>query len=136
MLQRQVAGCGLMLVTHPTQANVHTTGIIPHPTTGIIPLEVVEPMPPLLRALCRRLTRWGAPPAAREPNSAIVNIYEAVSEWAGVGGWMGGAFRYGLRVLASYVVSRGLAIFPSASPPPLDTRSSARWLHTLSQALN
>jgi len=36
-------------------------------------------MPPLLRALCRRLTRWGILPAAREPNSAIINIYEAVS---------------------------------------------------------
>lgn len=46
---------------------------------GIIPEEVVEPMPPLLRALCRRLTRWGILPAACEPNSAIINIYEAVS---------------------------------------------------------
>jgi alkylated DNA repair protein alkB family protein 5 len=44
---------------------------------GIIPEEVVEPLPPLLRALCRRLTRWGILPAAREPNSAIINIYEA-----------------------------------------------------------
>ncbi len=40
-------------------------------------------MPPLLRALCRRLTRWGILPAAREPNSAIINIYEAVS-WQGI----------------------------------------------------
>lgn len=47
---------------------------------GIIPEEVVEPMPPLLRALCRRLTRWGILPAAREPNSAIINIYEAVRD--------------------------------------------------------
>ncbi|PSC76333.1 RNA demethylase ALKBH5 [Micractinium conductrix] len=44
---------------------------------GIIPDEVVEPMPLLLRALCRRLTRWGLLPAAKEPNSAIINIYEA-----------------------------------------------------------
>jgi hypothetical protein len=35
-------------------------------------------MPPLLRALCRRLTRWGVLPAAREPNTAIINIYEPV----------------------------------------------------------
>lgn len=52
---------------------------------GIIPEEVVEPMPPLLRALCRRLTRWGILPAAREPNSAIINIYEAVRPAAALG---------------------------------------------------
>lgn len=33
-------------------------------------------MPPVLRALCRRLTRWGVLPRAREPNSAIINVYE------------------------------------------------------------
>lgn len=35
-------------------------------------------MPPLLQALCRRLTRWGVLPAAKEPDSAIVNVYEEV----------------------------------------------------------
>lgn len=35
-------------------------------------------MPPALRALFRRLVRWGVLPGAREPNSAIVNIYEPV----------------------------------------------------------
>ncbi|KAI3434973.1 hypothetical protein D9Q98_003025 [Chlorella vulgaris] len=43
---------------------------------GILSSELVEPMPPLLQALCRRLTRWGVLPAAKEPNSAIVNVYE------------------------------------------------------------
>lgn len=46
---------------------------------GIIAEEVVEPMPPVLRALCRRLVRWGVLPAAHEPDSAIINIYEQVS---------------------------------------------------------
>lgn len=41
-------------------------------------------MPPPLRALCRRLTRWRVLPEAREPNSAIINIYEPVgAAWAG-----------------------------------------------------
>eukprot|EP00887_Chlorella_sp_A99_P003701 scaffold7.g3701.t1 len=43
---------------------------------GIIPEEVVEPLPPLLRALCARLVRWGVLPAAREPDSAIINVYD------------------------------------------------------------
>ncbi|GAB4818198.1 hypothetical protein N2152v2_005244 [Parachlorella kessleri] len=43
---------------------------------GIVPEEIVEPMPPTLRALCRRLTRWHILPRATEPDSAIVNIYE------------------------------------------------------------
>ena len=47
-------------------------------SAGILADEIVEPMPPLLRALCRRLTRWGVLPAAREPNTAIINIYEPV----------------------------------------------------------
>lgn len=47
-------------------------------------------MPPLLRALCRRLTRWGVLPAAREPDSAIINIYEPVGgAGAGEGGRVG-----------------------------------------------
>lgn len=48
---------------------------------GIIPEEIVEPMPPVLRALCRRLTRWGVLPRATEPDSAIINIYEEVGRW-------------------------------------------------------
>jgi mRNA N6-methyladenine demethylase len=43
---------------------------------GIIPEEVVEPMPPLLKALARRLVRWGVLPASKEPDSAIINLYE------------------------------------------------------------
>ena len=55
---------------------------LPHPAhpaimvAGIVPEEIVEPMPPTLRALCRRLTRWHILPRAAEPDSAIVNIYE------------------------------------------------------------
>ena len=63
----------------PFQSHTPIRGATRHPSAGIIPDEVVEPMPLLLRALCRRLTRWGLLPAAKEPNSAIINIYEAVS---------------------------------------------------------
>ncbi|KAK9827578.1 hypothetical protein WJX81_000091 [Elliptochloris bilobata] len=43
---------------------------------GIIPEEVVEPLPPVLQALVRRLVRWGVLPAFKAPDSAIINIYE------------------------------------------------------------
>lgn len=46
------------------------------PCAGTIPEEVVEPMPRVLQALVRRLVRWGVLPAAKPPDSAIINIYE------------------------------------------------------------
>ena len=45
---------------------------------GIIPEEVVEPMPDLLVALVKRLVRWGVLPARMAPDSAIINIYDVV----------------------------------------------------------
>ena len=43
---------------------------------GIIAEEVVEPMPAVLKALCRRLVRWRILPPDREPDTAIVNVYD------------------------------------------------------------
>ena len=43
---------------------------------GIIAEEVVEPLPPVLKALCKRLVRWRILPHDREPDSAIVNVYD------------------------------------------------------------
>lgn len=57
---------------------------------GIIPDEIVEPMPPVLRALRRRLTRWGILPRATEPDSAIINIYDDVGGWVLGGSMVGG----------------------------------------------
>ena len=48
-----------------------------HPA-GIIPEEVVEPMPDLLVALVKRLVRWGVLPARMAPDTAIINIYDQV----------------------------------------------------------
>ena len=45
---------------------------------GIIPEEVVEPMPDLLVALVKRLVRWGVLPAKMAPDTAIINIYDEV----------------------------------------------------------
>ncbi|CAK0786469.1 hypothetical protein CVIRNUC_009682 [Coccomyxa viridis] len=45
---------------------------------GIIPEEVVEPMPDLLVALVKRLVRWGVLPARMAPDSAIINIYDVI----------------------------------------------------------
>ena len=55
-----------------------TVGLTPSPCAraGIIAEEVVEPMPRVLQALVRRLVRWGVLPAAKAPDSAIINIYE------------------------------------------------------------
>ena len=36
----------------------------------------MEPLPRVLQALVRRLVRWGVLPAAKAPDSAIINIYE------------------------------------------------------------
>ena len=47
---------------------------------GIIPEEVVEPMPDLLVALVKRLVRWGVLPARMAPDSAIINIYDVVGD--------------------------------------------------------
>ncbi len=47
-------------------------------SAGIIPEEVVEPMPELLVALVKRLVRWGVLPARMAPDSAIINIYDEV----------------------------------------------------------
>ena len=82
------------------------------PPAGILADEIVEPMPPLLRALCRRLTRWGVMPAAREPNSAIINIYEPVS-LPGVGC---GVFNSGLSTWKSGCQVAPLCIPSKASP--------------------
>ena len=45
-------------------------------SAGIIAEEVVEPMPVVLKALCRRLVRWRILPPDREPDTAIVNVYD------------------------------------------------------------
>jgi alkylated DNA repair protein alkB family protein 5 len=37
---------------------------------------VVEPLPPILVALAKRLVRWGVLPKGKEPDMAIINIYE------------------------------------------------------------
>lgn len=45
---------------------------------GIVPDEVVEPMPPLLLALCKCLVRWGVLPRAKKPDSCIIKVYAEV----------------------------------------------------------
>jgi hypothetical protein len=47
-----------------------------HRRAGIIAEEVVEPMPAVLKALCRRMVRWRILPPDREPDTAIVNVYD------------------------------------------------------------
>ena len=47
--------------------------------SGIVPEEVVEPMPDVLVALAQRLVRWGVLPPHKTPDSAIINIYDVVS---------------------------------------------------------
>lgn len=43
---------------------------------GIIAEEVVEPLPPALLALSKRLVRWGIVPRNKCPDTAIINVYE------------------------------------------------------------
>ncbi|CAD7699039.1 unnamed protein product [Ostreobium quekettii] len=43
---------------------------------GILVEDPVEDMPPVLVSLAQRLVRWGVLPANRQPDSAIVNVYE------------------------------------------------------------
>ncbi|KAL0021789.1 hypothetical protein WJX77_000694 [Trebouxia sp. C0004] len=43
---------------------------------GIVAEEVVEKMPPVLVSLCKRLVRWGILPKHKEPDTAIINVYD------------------------------------------------------------
>ncbi|KAL3142111.1 hypothetical protein ABBQ32_004729 [Trebouxia sp. C0010 RCD-2024] len=43
---------------------------------GIVAEEVVEKMPPVLVSLCKRLIRWGILPKNKEPDTAIINVYD------------------------------------------------------------
>ncbi|DBB10995.1 TPA: hypothetical protein ACH3X3_006476 [Trebouxia sp. C0006] len=43
---------------------------------GIVADEVVEKMPPVLVSLCKRLVRWGILPKHKEPDTAIINVYD------------------------------------------------------------
>lgn len=36
----------------------------------------MEPLPAVLKALCKRLVRWRILPRDREPDTAIVNVYD------------------------------------------------------------
>ena len=73
----RLVGWGLLLACSCKSYNTVHIPHTPHPVcAGIIPEEVVEPMPRVLQALVRRLVRWGVLPAAKAPDSAIINIYE------------------------------------------------------------
>ncbi|XP_075655740.1 RNA demethylase ALKBH9B [Castanea sativa] len=43
---------------------------------GILPDELVDPIPPLFKVIIRRLVRWHVLPPTCVPDSCIVNIYE------------------------------------------------------------
>ena len=43
---------------------------------GILPDEIVDPLPPLFKVIIRRLIRWHVLPPNCVPDSCIVNIYE------------------------------------------------------------